>query len=114
MPLDMQTLENPPQTTVRRPRPVESKQPQPRFGRWILVTLALVVVALIAGIIPRLHARHQLAAEMRDLAITTVNVVSPATEQPTSLLTLPAEIKAQMEAPIFARANGYLKGFNVD
>jgi membrane fusion protein (multidrug efflux system) len=118
MPLDMHALETPPQTPVRRARPVASpaspKLREPRFGRWIVATLLIVLVGLIAGIVPRLHARHQLAAEMRDLAISTVNVVSPVKEQATSLLTLPAEIKAQMEAPIFARANGYLKKFNVD
>jgi membrane fusion protein (multidrug efflux system) len=87
---------------------------KPRFGRWIAVVILLFVVGLIAGVLPRLHARHQLAAEMRDLSITTVNVVSPASEKSASLLTLPAEIKPEMEAPIFARANGYLHKYYVD
>jgi RND family efflux transporter MFP subunit len=86
----------------------------PHFKRWIAVTLLLVAIGLVAGILPRLHAKHQLAAEMRDLAITTVNVTSPTRQKPTSLLTLPAEIKPLMEAPIFARANGYLKKYHVD
>jgi len=128
MPLDMQTLESPTykennrETAVPRDhsRPVEpasDSAPEtkwPHFGRWIAVTLLLVAVGLVAGILPRLHARHQLAEEMRDLAVWTVNVVSPTRDKPTSLLTLPAEIKALMEAPIFARANGYLKKYYVD
>jgi RND family efflux transporter MFP subunit len=92
--------------------PAEAKTPH--FGRWIAVTLLLVAIGLVAGILPRLHARHQLAEEMRDLAVWTVNVVSPTHDKPTSLLTLPAEIKPLMEAPIFARANGYLKKYYVD
>jgi RND family efflux transporter MFP subunit len=125
----MQTLENPshkekPLGTppardhVRPVEPASAESPRetktPHFRRWIAVTLLLVAVGLVVGIVPRLHARHQLAEEMRDLAIYTVNVVSPTHEKPTSLLTLPAEIKPLMEAPIFARANGYLKKYYVD
>ena len=62
----------------------------PHFRRWIAVTVLVVAIGLVAGIIPRLHARHQLANEMRDLSVTTVNVMSPTREKPTSLLTLPA------------------------
>jgi membrane fusion protein (multidrug efflux system) len=124
MPLDMHTLENPPYKETPAPRNLarhtepsldrDPRKKEPRFGRWIAVTLLIVVIGLVAGIIPRLHARHQLASEMRELAISTVNVVSPSQQKATSLLTLPAEIKPRMEAPIFARANGYLKKYNVD
>jgi RND family efflux transporter MFP subunit len=125
MPLDMHTLENPPyretkETTPTR-HPVAHVEPAaareantPHFKRWIAVALLLVAIGLVAGIVPRLHAKHRLADEMRDLAITTVNVTSPTRQKPTSLLTLPAEIKPLMEAPIFARANGYLKKYHVD
>src|SRR5947208_7327588 len=124
MPLDMQTLENPTYREktleAQRPRarhtePAPERAPRkPHFRRWIAVTVVIVAVGLVAGILPRLHAKHQLATEMRDLAISTVNVVSPTHDKPTSLLTLPAEIKPLMEAPIFARANGYLKKYYVD
>jgi RND family efflux transporter MFP subunit len=114
----MQTLEKPPYHNTPRDhtREIITAPPprKPRFGRWIAVTLLLFAIGLVAGVLPRLHARHQLAAEMRDLSISTVNVVSPANEKATSLLTLPAEIKAEMEAPIFARANGYLHKYYVD
>ena len=125
MPLDMHTLENPPyrekkETSAPRnhaapiePASVRENQ-KPHFRRWIALTLLIVVVGLVAGIVPRLHAKHQLTDEMRELAVTTVNVTSPTHDKPTSLLTLPAEIKPLMEAPIFARANGYLKKYHVD
>ncbi|HEY6229026.1 MAG TPA: efflux RND transporter periplasmic adaptor subunit, partial [Verrucomicrobiae bacterium] len=120
--LNMQTLEKPTyhnssaakQAEVAAPTPNKTQASKPRFGRWVAVAGVVVVGALAVGIVPRLHARHQLASEMRDLAVATVNVVSPVTEKASSLLTLPAEIRPQMEAPIFARANGYLKNFRVD
>jgi RND family efflux transporter MFP subunit len=119
----MQTLEKPTYHNTAAGKHAEVPAPtpapktptaKPRFGRWVAATIIVGGVALTVGIIPRLHARHQLTSEMRDLAIATVNVVSPVTQKPTSMLTLPAEIRPQMEAPIFARANGYLKNFRVD
>jgi len=110
----MQTLENP---TFPRPRvdPADrAPRREPRFKMWIVVALLLVGAGIIAGVVPRLRAHKLLAAEMRDLSIATVNVVSAEREKPTSLLTLPAEIKPLMETPIFARANGYLKSYKVD
>src|ERR1051326_1681904 len=118
----MHTLENPPYKETPAPRsgsrhvepPREETKRQPRFGLWIAVVLVIVAVGLVAGVIPRLHASHQLASEMRDLAVSTVNVISPTQQKATSLWTLPAEVKPLMEAPIFARANGYVKSFKVD
>jgi RND family efflux transporter MFP subunit len=121
MPLDMTTLDNPPYKETTAPRnharhtsPPPERRKAPRFGRWIVITLALVFIGVVAGVIPRLHARSELNREMHDLSVSYVNVTSPTQQKPTSLLTLPAEIKPLMEAPIFARANGYLKKFNVD
>jgi RND family efflux transporter MFP subunit len=55
-----------------------------------------------------------LGAETLELAIPSVTVVSPKPGQSTSSLALPAEIKPLVEAPIHARANGYLKRRFVD
>jgi RND family efflux transporter MFP subunit len=106
---DMETLEY-----TEMEQGTARQKPEPRFKLWILVALLLVAAGIFAGTIPRIHAHKQLAAEMRELAVSTVNVVSAEREKPTSLLTLPAEIKPLMEAPIFPRANGYLKSFKVD
>lgn len=116
----MHTLEKPPyyntpRNHTREIEPTPPPQPRrPRFALWIAVTLLIFAIGLVAGVLPRVHAHHQLATEMRDLAVSTVNVVSPANEKAASLLTLPAEVKAEMEAPIFARANGYLHKYYVD
>lgn len=79
-----------------------------------VIAVVLVVLGTLAGLLPRLAHRRALLAETRDLAIQTVTVVSPAPGKAALGLTLPAEVKPLLEAPIYARASGYLKRFLVD
>jgi membrane fusion protein, multidrug efflux system len=80
----------------------------------VLLAAVLVVVGAVAGLVPRWVHRKALRAETRELAIQTVSVVSPAPGKAVTGLTLPAEIKALVEAPIYARTSGYLKRYLVD
>ena len=48
------------------------------------------------------------------MVIPTVNVISPEPGKTSTMLTLPAEVKAVVEAPIYARASGFLKRWYVD
>lgn len=86
----------------------------PKLFRTPLVAVVLVAVAVIAGLLPRLRARAALSAETRELAVPTVAVVSPAPGKPVTSPPLPAEVKAWIEAPIYARASGFLKRWLVD
>jgi len=79
-----------------------------------IVAGVLVVIATVAGAVPRWLHRGALRAETRELAIRAVSVVSPAPGTNTAGLTLPAEAKALVEAPIYARTSGYLKRYLVD
>ena len=79
-----------------------------------VVVLALIAAAVVAGLIPRRRQETQLGAVTQELAMPTVTVVSPKPGQPASGLPLPAEIKPRVEAPIYARASGYLKRRLVD
>jgi RND family efflux transporter MFP subunit len=79
-----------------------------------IVAAVLIVIGTLAGLIPRSMHRNALRAETRELAIQTVSVVSPAPGQTAAGLTLPAEAKALVEAPIYARTSGYLKRYLVD
>lgn len=95
----------------------ESNNPSPpplKLGRWLALAIALTVVALAAGFIPRLRHRQVLAADTRELAIPTVNVVLAQAGAPSSSLLLPAEIRPFIEAPIYARASGYMTNWLVD
>ena len=91
-----------------------ASQSSPKLFRAALVLVVLLVVAVIAGLLPRLRHRAALVAETRELAVPTVAVVAPAPGKPMVSLPLPAEIKPWIEAPIYARASGYLKRWLVD
>jgi membrane fusion protein (multidrug efflux system) len=86
----------------------------PKLRRAALVAAVLVVAGALAGLLPRWHHRSALRAETRELAIQTVTVVSPTPGKATTGLTLPAEVRPWLEAPIYARASGYLKRWLVD
>lgn len=88
------------------------RPPRLVLAAW-LIFLALVIAAA-AGLVPRLHQRHDLQAETKELAIPTVIVTHAAPGGSTNALALPAEMKPLMEAPIYARASGYVKRFLVD
>ena len=82
-------------------------------GFGMILTL-LVIGALALGFLPRWRQRHTADADMHQLDIPTVSVVSPGPGKPGSGLSLPAEIKPWREASIYARANGYLKDWVAD
>jgi RND family efflux transporter MFP subunit len=82
-------------------------------GAAVIVVL-LVFAAVIIGLLPRWHQRAALAAETSELAIPSVSVVLPTAGKAAGGLLLSAEVKPWIEAPIYARASGYLKRWLVD
>jgi len=82
--------------------------------RFFYVTLVILLVGLAVGLVPRWLARRTLAQATRELAVTTVAVVSPAPGKGHAGTPLPAEIQPILDAPIYARAGGYLKRRLVD
>lgn len=79
-----------------------------------IVAAVLVIIGAVAGLAPRWRQSVALRAETRGLAIQTVTVTSPTAGQAPTGMTLPAEVRPFLEAPIYARASGYLKRFTVD
>ena len=79
-----------------------------------IVTALLIVFGTVAGLLPRWRQRHELRAETRQLSMQTVNLTSAVPGTAGATLALPAEVKALVEAPIYARASGYLKRWLVD
>src|SRR6267142_2296552 len=75
-----------------------------------LAVIALLVLLLAGGftVIRRLSERRALAQETDRLAIPTVGVTQPAAEPASEELTLPAQLQAFVESPIYSRTNGYL------
>jgi RND family efflux transporter MFP subunit len=84
--------------------------------RAAILLIAVVVVGLLvlSGIIPRLRSRKALAAETNELAAPTVLVVQPKRGAPSQEIILPGNIQAFVDAPIYARTNGYLKRWYFD
>ena len=80
----------------------------------------LVVAALALGlaIYAGLHGRHGADAALKRAteaaATPTVAVVNPSASSPTDELVLPGTVRAFTDAPIYARASGYLKKWHVD
>ena len=75
---------------------------------------ALLLIAWFGGFVPQFRQRQMATADTKELAIPTVEVVSPTFTTPDSGLDLPAEVDPWQEAPIYARVNGYLKSWLVD
>ena len=91
----------------------------PSAGTMVLlavVILILIVVGFFAGYVPRHRREEVLAAESKDASQTlptvTVTKVTRSTAQ--SELVLPGNIQAITEAPVLARASGYIKKRYVD
>jgi len=85
-----------------------------RLRRVLGVVIVIILIGLAIGIIPRWFSRRALAQETQELAVTTVAVVSPSPGQSYFGVPLPAEVQPFVEAPIYARASGYLKHWLVD
>jgi RND family efflux transporter MFP subunit len=85
-----------------------------KLGRFGLIAVILIVIGLAVGIVPRWLARRALNKETAENAVQSVAVISPAPGKSDLGVPLPAEVQAFVEAPIYARANGYLKRWDVD
>jgi len=94
--------------------PANPTPPPPKLARVVVIAVVIIVVLAAVAYWPRWQHRQALAAETRDLSVPTVTVVSPAPGKAATGLPLPAEIKPWIEAPIYARASGYLKRWLVD
>ncbi|SLM46539.1 Efflux transporter, RND family, MFP subunit [Nitrospira japonica] len=79
-------------------------------GRYIAVALGLLFVAYIGY---RIHESRSDAALLREKtvedAVPTVAVVHPKPGDPSETITLPGNITAWFEAPIYAQVSGYVK-----
>lgn len=89
-----------------------------RKGKFIggAILLALIAIAFFFGYLPRHRRNKQLAAEakQRANAIPQVSVVKATPAPASDRLSLPGTMTALIEAPIFARASGYIKLRKVD
>ena len=85
-------------------------------SRWWIALLAFAMVAgiVISGIVPRKRAEADLVKETEEMAVPTVVTVRPRASAPADEVVLPANVQAYIDAPIYARTNGYLRNWYVD
>jgi RND family efflux transporter MFP subunit len=80
-----------------------------------LVAAAVVLgVVIYFGIRARVAAAAKLKHTTEQAAIPIVSVVSPTSTAPDEEITLPGNTQAFVDAPIYARTNGYLKRWYFD
>src|SRR5674476_1266643 len=81
-----------------------------------LLLAVLIVVGFFVGYLPRQRREAVLAAESKETGRTlpVVNVSRVTRSEGNSLLVLPGNIQAVTEAPILARATGYIRERYVD
>ena len=85
-----------------------------RLKRIGLIAGVIAVAVAALGIGTRVLDESSLAKTTKVEATPTVSIVMPKRGTKDQLLTLPGDIQAFYEAPIFARVSGYLKGWKED
>ena len=76
---------------------------------FLLVAIIIVIAVVIAGVVPRMRAKAALRKETDKSAVPIVDVIQPKQGAPHQEIILPGNIQAFIDAPIYARTNGYLK-----
>lgn len=79
---------------------------------WIIAAVLLALAGL--GLSTRMAENHKVAKATAAQAIRVVRTTKLAANTTSEDLTLPGELRAYNEAPIYARTNGYLKRWLVD
>ena len=94
-------------------------EPPPRWGYVKAIVASAIILLLLGaaiyrGISFRMKATSALTRETLEQAVRTVSVMHPKRGAPAEEIVLPGNIQAFTDAPIYARANGYLKRWTVD
>jgi RND family efflux transporter MFP subunit len=95
-----------------------SSEPKPRSRFLFYVVPVIFLAAFAALVFLRVQARLRVQAELIPVATesnqTPVSVSHPARSASDQDLTLPGNVQAYVETPIYARTNGYLTHWYVD
>ena len=100
---------------IREPQPPTIITPR-RTKHYLVavISLAILVSAVMFGLLPRVKARNTVRRESAELAVPNVSVVRPERAAPAQEIVLPANVQPYASAPIYARTNGYLKRWYFD
>jgi len=86
------------------------------FGLILAVLLAMAAIGwfVYKGITSRVSAEKALVVETHEAAFLTVSVTHPKVTGATQQLVLPGNTQPLIDAPVYARTNGYLKRWYAD
>jgi RND family efflux transporter MFP subunit len=100
--------------TKRSPDTTGNGVSRPPIRRYALVVLVVAVLLAIWGVVDRVLSRAALAKDTAAAAVPSVQTLKPDRSPAFEDLTLPGSVQAFVEAPIYARTNGYLKAWYTD
>jgi RND family efflux transporter MFP subunit len=81
---------------------------------WFLVPFVVFLLIGLYSLVERRSERHVLAEQAERLAVPYVSVIHATPLDSNSALVLPGNINSYVNAPIYARTNGYLKKWYKD
>jgi RND family efflux transporter MFP subunit len=112
---EVEPEEGPPEPRPPEPRPPASKRRR-RRRHWLFIAIAVIVVVVvfIAGALPRIRQSQRVRSDTEQMRIPHVSVGKPQRAAPAQEIVLPGAVQAYTSAPIFARANGYVRKWYFD
>lgn len=103
--------------TVTRRVEAPKRSSGSRAARVLLLAVLVVLIAgfiIYRGIRSRIHTAAAVKEQTQQLAVPTVAVIHPKPGSIEDEVVLPGNIQAFVDAPIYARASGYLKRWTAD
>jgi RND family efflux transporter MFP subunit len=85
-----------------------------RMLRWFLVVFLIFVLLAAYGLVQRRAAHRVLAQQTDRMSIPYVAVIHASSVSGDSEIVLPGNINSYVNSPIYARTNGYVKGWYKD
>lgn len=86
----------------------------PGLKRWGRLAVVIAIVIAVLGIGWRLWKSHNTAQWTDDQAVPTVQLITLAKAKTGGVLTLPGDVEAFINAPIYAQVSGYLQKWYFD
>src|SRR5271168_1581219 len=78
------------------------------------IAIVLVAVVVVAGIKSRIASASAVQEKTLERSVPTVAVVHPSPGDMKNEVLLPGNVQPFTDAPIYARATGYVKGWSAD
>jgi RND family efflux transporter MFP subunit len=94
--------------------PAPAAPPRRRYWLAVVIGVAVLAVAIIAGAVPRLRRSKRVRVATAENAIPYVAVTHPTHVAAAQEIVLPGNVQPFTSAPIFARVNGYVRSWHFD